>query len=45
MRMAAFGLALPMLRAGHHNLGPAAKVAGVLLQWLASIDDAENSLT
>ena len=26
----------------HHNLGPADKVAEVLSQWLASIDDAEN---
>jgi hypothetical protein len=26
----------------HHNLGPADKVAEVLSQWLASIDDAER---
>ena len=25
-----------------HNLGPAVKVAEVLSQWLASIDDAET---
>jgi hypothetical protein len=26
----------------HHNLGPALKVAEVMSQWLASIDDAER---
>ena len=26
----------------HHNLGPAHKVAEVLSQWLASIDDGES---
>jgi hypothetical protein len=26
----------------HHNLGPAVKVAEVMSQWLATIDDAEN---
>ena len=26
----------------HHNLGPADKVAEVLSQWLASLDDAER---
>ena len=26
----------------HHNLGPADKVAELLSQWLASLDDAER---
>lgn len=28
----------------HYNLGPADKVAEVLSQWLASIDDGESDL-
>jgi hypothetical protein len=27
----------------HHNLGPAAKVAKVLSEWLASLDDGEGN--